>query len=161
LGLWLGTGTIRRKRVKTRKVERVPVVRYDLWPETLTLLDKYRQETGAVVLRNSDGGLWVNRVRGEGGKYKNNDALGLRFNRLLEEVKIKGKGGKGKGKSFKTLRATSASLLGNSKDYRAYAPLFLGHAPDGVFEGHYLREDCKVLKEGTEWLRQQVMAWLK
>lgn len=156
LGLWLGTGTIRRKRVKTRKVKRVPVVRYVLWPETLDFLERFRQQTGTVVLRNSLGGEWVSRVRGDTGKYKNNDALGLRFTRLLEEIEIKEKG-----KSFKTLRATSASFLGNSEKYRQYGPLFLGHAPDGMFEGHYLKEDCKVLNEGTVWLREQVMACLK
>lgn len=153
LGLWKGTGTIRRKRVKTRKLERVPVVRYDLWPETLALLEQFRQETGTIVLRNSTGGLWVSRVRSDSGKYKNNDALGLRINRLLEEVEIKDRG-----KSFKTLRATSASFLGNSEKYRPYGPLFLGHAPDGVFQNHYLREDCKVLNEGVGWLRQKVLA---
>jgi integrase len=156
LGLWLGTGSVRRKRVKTRKVKRVPVVRYVLWPETLELLERFRQQTGAVVLRNTTGGLWVSRVRGEDGKYKNNDAVGLRFNRLLEEIGIKDKG-----KSFKTLRATSASLLGNSDKYRPYGPLFLGHAPDGVFEGHYLQEDCRVLNEGVGWLRQKVLAYLQ
>lgn len=152
LGLWLPAGTIRRKRVKTKKVERVPVVRYVLWPETLALLGQFRQKSGPLVLRNSAGAPWVHRVRGQGGKYTNTDALGLRFSRLLEEVGVKEKG-----KSFKTLRATSASFLGNSETYRPYGSLFLGHAPDSVFEGHYLLEDCKVLNEGIGWLRQQVV----
>ena len=56
------------------------------------------------------------------------------------------------GKSFKTLRATAASKLGNHKMYRPFGPLFLGHAPDGVYESHYLSEDCKELNKAVKWL---------
>ncbi len=149
VGLW--RDQIRRKRVKTRRHERVPVVKYKLWPETQELLDRFKTE-GPVVLRNGEGGLWVARVRGEDDKLKNNDALGLRFTRFLTKIGLKRPG-----YSFKTLRATAASLLGNS-EYRPFGPLFLGQAPDGVFEKHYMQEDCRMLGEAVAWLRSQILS---
>jgi integrase len=146
LGLW--QNQIRRKRVKTGHHETVPKVRYELWPRTIELLNKFKQK-GDIVLLNSDGGKWVSRTRGKDNKLKNNDAVGVRFKRLMKKLKIKGK-------SFKTLRATAASKLGNNKDYRVYAPLFLGHAPDSVFEANYLKEDCKELNAGIAWLEEEL-----
>jgi integrase len=143
-GLWNGK-QIRRKRVKTQKQKNVPVVRYVLWDCTAKLIERFKA-AGANVFRTSSGGLLVDRHRGGDGKYKNNDSLGIRFRRFAEKI------GLPEGKTFKTLRATAASKLGNKKEYRIYGPLFLGQAPDGVYESHYLREDCKELNEGIAWL---------
>jgi len=136
---------IKRKRVKTEDHAEVPVVRYILWDRTAELVEEFMAE-GEMVFRNSTGGLLVHRHRNkEDGKYKNNDSLGKRFIRLVQGLGIAKK-------TFKTLRATSASKLGNKKEYRVYGPLFLGHAPDGVYESHYLKEDCKELNEAVAWL---------
>lgn len=146
--LGLCKGTVRRKRVKTEGHENVPIVRYNLWHRTQQAINKYKCQEGEYVFRTEQGNILVSRTRGEDGKLKNNDSLGLRFRRLMERLKIEGK-------SFKTLRATAASKLGNNKKYRVFGPLFLGQAPDGVYEQHYLNEDCKELNEGVKWLEGQ------
>ena len=50
------TGTITRRRSKTAKHEKVPVVRYTLWGETLRLLKQERSTDPEIVLTNASGG---------------------------------------------------------------------------------------------------------
>lgn len=160
---WYGK-QIRRKRSKTELHARVPKVRYELWPRTLELMHKFKKSDHGVVNRqgrelvflNEKGLPLVNRdERGSEGKRKNLDSLGRRFQRYLVSIGIR-ESTTGKGKSFKTLRATAASIIGNNKTWRVFGPLFLGHAPSSMFERAYLKEDCRELQKAIEFIRKRV-----
>lgn len=139
---------ITRKRIKTKEEENVPTVTYPLWKETIEAIKEVMAKDGEYALLTSNGTKWVNKERVSETKVNNTDNIRSAFVRLCKKTKIEGK-------SFKMFRATSASKLGNNERFRAIAPLFLGHAPSGVFERHYLAESGSILAEGIKWLRTQ------
>ncbi|HEY3788458.1 MAG TPA: hypothetical protein VGL71_06365, partial [Urbifossiella sp.] len=84
------TGTITRKRSKTRDRKDAPTVCYKLWPETLRLLKAYRADTAVSthqgetrVLLTADGKPLV--FAGvKNGKFTGYDAIQSAYHRLQE-----------------------------------------------------------------------------
>ena len=69
----ISDGYLTRKRVKTEKQQKVPLVKYKLWEETIELLEKENRQTLWLTARN--GPLATDRI--EQGKVKRKDLCGL------------------------------------------------------------------------------------
>lgn len=147
----LKKGIIRRKRSKTSKEESVPEVAYHLWPETLEILKAEISDHKQVALTNANGGpLWSQEIKANG-KLAKNDNIKTAYYRLVSHKKLKHL----KGKAFKLFRKTSATMLGKHKDFKNYAPYFLGHAPRSVADRHYIVPSSEEFRKALTWLGQQ------
>jgi hypothetical protein len=142
------TGRITRKRTKTKRSKRVPVVTHKLWPITFELLKKYRNNDSKYVLTNENGLPLVRDEIGADGKYRKSDNIKNAFSRLAKEASVKA--------SFKLLRKTAANLLYNHKDHRQFAELFLAHAPKTTAEKHYVSPNENTLDDSVDFLWQQL-----
>jgi hypothetical protein len=100
----------------------VPVVCYQLWPETLRLLQQERtKKTSGLVLLNEDGKpLWSAEAAADG-KLKRGDNIRDAFWRLQKKTGI--------AKPLKSFKKTAASLLRDNPRYASLEKLYLGHAP--------------------------------
>jgi integrase len=121
---------IRRQRTKTKRQGLEPVT-WPLWPATQALL---RQQPGV-------NGYALAAPRGDHWHAYN---LSCYFLRLVKKA--------GVGGSFKALRKTAATRLGNHPVYGKWAPHFLGHAPASVADRHYIQKNQAVFAEAVEWL---------
>ena len=141
-------GRVIRKRSKTADEENVPVVNYKLWPETLRLLRQERvAESEGRVLRNVNGGpLWSEEITVDG-KYQKADNVKSAFARLQQKTKIT--------KPLKSFKKTSATLLRDNEKYSGLAGLFLGHAPSGMADRHYVQVPQGLLDQAIEWLGKE------
>lgn len=144
----LESGVITRKRSKTRKEERVPVVSYMLWPETVALLREQIEPGGDYALLNRDG-RQLARSAIEGGQLAKWDSVNSAWRRVLKKLEL--------AYPFKLLRKTAASLLGDS-EYADIVELFLGHAPSTVARRHYAQPPEQRLAAALGWLRLQLLA---
>jgi integrase len=142
-------GTITRARSKARE-RKGPVVTYQLWPETLALLKKYRGE-GELVLTTDKGKPLVSYSL-EDGKFARYDVIQSAWNRLGEKM-----GGKIR-LSMKHLRKTSASLLGEHPQYKFYATYFLADSPRHMTDKHYVKPSDAEFFQALDWLRGQILA---
>jgi integrase len=146
----LTTGTIQRKRSKTKNQTNVPIVLYRLWPETLELVRKFATAPGTDrVLLNRLGHPLCSEELSSEGKLKKTDNVRNVFNRLRTAARVKC--------TFKSLKKKSASLINSSKDYHSVTDLFLGHSPRSIAERHYAEGAMDLLGEATDWLRQQYL----
>ena len=141
-------GRITRKRSKTRQHATVPVVVYQLWPETLALLKQERDATGqGRVLRNQDGGALLHDKIDPNEKYNKNDNVRCAFQRVCRKLGIK--------KPLKSFKKTSASLIRGHREFQGLEDLFLGHAPQKVSDKHYTKPPTELLWDATNWLRSE------
>jgi integrase len=142
-------GRIIRKRSKTADCENVPIVNYQLWPETLRLLKQERaaDSTGLVLLNANGGPIWSEENTNEG-KYKKNDNVKNAFSRLRKGLKI--------AKPLKSLKKTSATLIRGNERFSALASLFLGHAPQSMADKHYTQLPQDLLDQAIQWLGQEL-----
>jgi len=142
-------GRIIRKRSKTADCENVPIVNYQLWPETLRLLKQERatDSTGLVILNANGGPIWTEENTNEG-KYKKNDNVKNAFSRLRKGLKI--------AKPLKSLKKTSATLIRGNERFSALASLFLGHAPQSMADKHYTQVPQDLLDQAIQWLGQEM-----
>ncbi len=138
----LKSGTITRKRSKTKKQANVPVVEYRLWAETIRLLKQLQDNRTERVIVTREGLPLVRREL-VNGKYRVNDAVRQAWSKLNAT------------KSPKYLRKTSASLLASNRDFNCVATLFLGHSPRGTAEKHYVKPAHEILNDAIEWLGKQ------
>jgi len=138
-------GRIRRKRSKTRDEPNAPVVDFAIWPETFELLREHRSDDPDHVLVTRSGSRWVYHELHDG-KLKSSDSIATNYNRLRRRV------GGGIG-PLKLLRKTSASLLGEHPEFRAYAQYFLGHAPQTLADCHYVKPSTPEFDRALAWLR--------
>lgn len=139
------SGRITRQRSKTRGRHKVPRVSYLLWPETLTLLNKFATtEHEGRVLVNSNGSPIVSESMDGNGKLKKSDAVRNAFKRLAEKCELS--------KSFKNLKKTSASLLNDQGEYHGIVGHFLGHSPGTMAEKHYAAPPQELFDKGVAWL---------
>ncbi|MBX9770779.1 MAG: tyrosine-type recombinase/integrase [Candidatus Obscuribacterales bacterium] len=141
-------GIITRKRTKTKSHQNVPVVKYKLWDETLSLLKANKSESKDFVLTNKYGKpLWdqmgVDRVDDIGQAFD-------RFRKSLEEKEILKES-----MPLKHLRKTSSSLLYNNGDYAQFAEYFLCHAGQSVAQKHYLKVFDSEFFKALTWLGNQ------
>lgn len=144
-------GTLTRARSKTRE-RGGPMVTYKLWPETFTLLKKFKAETGELALTTDEGKplvrLWL-----EEGKMRRNDVIQSAWSRLAEKLGLK-KIRLG----MKHLRKMAASLLGEHPQYKFYANHFLADSPKGMADKHYVKPNDEEFFAALEWLRGQLLA---
>lgn len=138
----LKDGKLTRKRSKTKKHSKVPVVTYTLWDSTLKLLRKHADKRTERVLLTPAGNPLVRRelVRG---KFRVDDVVAEAWSKLGARL------------SCKYLRKTSSSLLASRPEFASVASLFLGHAPRSIQERHYTRPATQILAEGIKWLGEQ------
>lgn len=137
------TGVITRKRSKTEKKEAVPVVRYKLWPQTFELLKQWRSEDAEIVLLTQSGNRWIIPHQGDV-SYTRSDCMASALRAWMKRAKVK--------HPPKALRATAASKLGEHPSFKFYVDYFLGHAPKGVSERHYVKPVDKEFFEALAWL---------
>jgi integrase len=136
-------GIITRKRSKTRKEADVPVVRYKLWGQSFDLLKEYRSTDPETVLLTTSGKKWIEEHQG-GGEYHRSDKVASNFKYLLKRAKFH--------KPPKALRATAASKLAESPQFKYYVTYFLGHSPRSVAEKHYVRPTDAEFFKALAWL---------
>ncbi len=141
-------GRIVRKRSKTAKHDRVPVVSYKLWPRTLDLLRQHRSQSAEVLIVNGNGEpLKMEGIRDDGRVHKT-DNIRSAYYRVTRKLKIE------RPKPLKLIRKTSASLLAN-RFGRDVAKLFLGHAPADVADQSYLKPARNALDAALDWLGEE------
>jgi integrase len=144
----LQSGTIKRKRSKTRSYDNVPMVTHPLWKETVEELKKYQKTRDADhFLLNRDGKPWWYETGTA--KTSKKDGVSTNFKRLMNELKFTKR-------SFKSLRKTAATALEDHLAYRGLIGLFLDHAPRTTAEKHYAKTGTKPLAEAVMWLRQEL-----
>ena len=141
-------GRVIRKRSKTAEEENVPIVNYKLWPETLRLLRQERaaESEGRVLLNVNGDPLWTEAITGDG-KYQKTDNVKNAFDRLRDKTKIV--------KPLKSFKKTSATLLRGNEKFSGLAGLFLGHAPQGMADKHYVQVPQGLLDQAIEWLGRE------
>jgi|SRR5579864_844633 len=139
-------GRIKRKRSKTKEHVNVPTVDYMLWPLTWELLKAHRATEGerALLTRSGRPWVWSQLVDGE---LKSADNIASNYTHLQLKLNFN--------KPLKLIRKTSATLLGNSDTYRDLTGYFLGHAPRGMQERHYVATSQARFDEAITWLGRQ------
>jgi len=141
-----GKGTITRKRSKTKNHERVPVVTYTLWPITLDLMKRHRSGRMQIFLNSAGGPLTGSKLTAKGGKF---DSILKAYTKLLKDKKIMD------GKTPKAIRKTSASKIGEHREFSKFSQYFLGQAPRSVAERHYVRPTEEQFQRCLLWLGQE------
>jgi integrase len=139
-------GAITRKRSKTKDSKTVPTVTYTLWPKTLEMLRSYRGGSGRVFTNSAGGALAGSKLTASGGKF---DLVLRTYNAFLREKKIKD------GKTLKAIRKTSASKIGEHREFGKFSQYFLGQAPRTVADRHYVQPTEAQFKRCLHWLGQQ------
>jgi integrase len=146
---WL-KGTVTRARSKTRE-RHGPVVTYQLWPETFSLLKKHRAKEGDLTLTTEEGKplvrLWL-----EGEKMRRYDMIQSAWSRLAGKMGVK-KIRLG----MKHLRKTSASLLGQHPQYKFYANHFLADSPRTMADRHYVTPADDEFFRALHWLGGELL----
>jgi integrase len=141
-------GTLTRARSKTRE-RGGAVVTYKLWPETFSLLKKYRTK-GEIVLTTDECNPLV-RYWLEEGSCRRYDAIRSAWNRLGDRI----------GKRFrlgtKHLRKTSATLLGQHPQFKFYGTYFLADSPKGMSDRHYMQPNDEEFFLALDWLGGQIL----
>lgn len=143
-------GLITRARSKT-KARGAPVVTHKLWPETFALLKQHRAAKGPLVLLDDQGRPVVERWM-EGGKMLKRDSIDPAWRRVARKM-----GRSNQRLGMKHLRKTAASILATHPQYKYYSENFLGHAPKGVANTHYVKPSNAEFSEALDWLRIQFL----
>jgi hypothetical protein len=135
--------TLTRKRVKTKKWDKVPTVVYRLWDETAALLRQEMSSGGQFVLLDAmKQPLYIESK--EGGNAKLYDKIGASWRDHFRRRK-------GKRYTLKDFRFISSDLIKDDHEYRIYQPVWLGHSPQKVDETNYSSaQNCTRV---CEWLR--------
>ena len=138
-----GRGYIVRRRSKTERKKKTPIVRYLLWEITLKELIKWRSTDPTYALLNKNSEKWVREsIRVDGRKSKA-DGIKSNFKHLQRRTGIK--------KSLKVFRKTSATRLNNSK-FERLVFLFLGHRAPDIARKNYAATLMKRLSAAIRWL---------
>jgi integrase len=140
-------GTITRKRSKTKKAKSVPTVVYFLWSETWALVAKHLQKTGSLAFLTERGKPLIQQALTDSHELKKTDTIHSSWVRLQKVSGVK--------QSHRYLRKTGASILYSNNQFARFHGMFLGHAPQGVAERHYLKPDREGFREALVWLRDQ------
>lgn len=142
-------GRIRRKRTKTKREARVPIVDYKLWDITFRLLKKNRSNDRHRVLLTENHTPLVVREMTDSGKVGKIDNIQKAYDSLCKRLKIEKK------KPLKLLRKTSASKLEEHEVYGRFSQYFLGHAPCSVAEKRYAKPSPELFDKAIQWLGEQ------
>ena len=137
------TGRLWKKRIKTESQDRVPKVYYKLWPETLELLREHLSDHAEYALTSSAGTpLYSSRM--EQGKPVGYDLIVQQW------------GDAKTGITFTQWRDLGANLIYDNERHRSLKVLYLGQAPHGVSDVHYINPKPEILDVALKWLRQQL-----
>lgn len=137
------TGRLWKKRVKTTAKERVPTVYYKLFPETVALLQEHISDHPELALTSSVGTpLYDCRV--DGGKSKMNTLLTQQW------------GDQKTGMTFSDWRDLGANLIFADPRFRNLKVLYLGQAPHGVSDIHYINPPADILDDALDFVRTQL-----
>lgn len=134
-------GTITKKRVKTQKKERVPVVTYKMFPETLALLREHLSDHAELALTSSVGTPLYDC------KVVDNKAV---MNTLLTQQW----GDQKTGMTFSDWRDLGANIIYADTRFRSLSILYLGQAPHGVSDVHYLHPPPDILDDALAHVRE-------
>ncbi|MFM8271901.1 MAG: hypothetical protein ACKODX_06145 [Gemmata sp.] len=138
------TGRLWKKRVKTEGQNRVPKVHYRLWPETLELLRQHLSKDPEYALTSSTGTpLYSSRM--ENGKPVGYDLIVQQW------------GDAKTGITFTQWRDLGANLIYDNERHRPLKVLYLGQAPHGVSDVHYINPKPEILDAALKWLRAQLL----
>jgi integrase len=143
-------GTITRARSKTRE-RHGQVVTYKLWPETFSLLRKYRNR-GDLALTNEEGKPLVRYWLDEEGKLKRYDCVHAAWSKLpprlgLNRMRL----------ALKHLRKTASTTLGQHPQYKFYANHFLADSPRNIADRSYVVPSQDEFFSALDWLRGQLL----
>ena len=122
-------GVLTRKRHKQKDAENVPTVSYPLWDWTLELLEKYPKTNTVYVIPKSESTI--------DGTFRN-----AKKKAGFEDI------------SLGTIKKTSSTMLGEQFD-NDLADFWLGHAPNGIGQRHYIAPSDEKLAEAVKWLETQ------
>ena len=142
-------GIVKRPRSKTPNG---PVAVYRLWPETLELLKKYRNQGHSPLLDPDDPGSVRVLVTAKGKPLVasgRTDNIRSQYRNLLTNNDHLG------GKPLMLLRKTSSSTLGRHKEYGRYAQYFLAQSPRSIADSHYVKPSVKRFFRALRWLGRQ------
>lgn len=141
-------GNITRKRTKTKRHKKAPVVTYTLWPMTFVLLRSHRSGDNELALTNRKGNP-LQQVELREGKVVKTCNISTRWARLKKKCNA--------ARSIKALRSTAATVLASHPTYGRYAQLFLGHSPRTVADKHYIVPDQEQFDAALAWLRDELI----
>jgi integrase len=144
------TGTITRARSKTRE-RHGPIVAYKLWPETISLLRKYRNR-GDLALTNEEGKPLVRYWLGDDGKLKRYDCVHAAWSKLPAKLGLKRMR-----LALKHLRKTASTALGQHPQYKFYANHFLADSPRSIADRSYVVPSQEEFFSALDWLRGQLL----
>ena len=120
-------GILTYKRHKERDRDRVPVVKYPLWQRTFELLEKMPKTDERVFPKTA--GAVDDAMRNAREKTEFSDTLG-------------------------TIKKTSSTMIGEEYN-NDLADYWLGHAPNGVGQRHYIAPSDEALAKAVTWLETQ------
>jgi integrase len=144
----LKTGTISRKRSKTRGKRTVPKVTYPLWKTTLAELRKHWSDHETLALTNRRGLPWCKvALNADTSKLEKRDGIVSNFRHLRKRCGIK--------TTLKVFRSTSGDRIGQSREFRELRTLFLGHSNKLMADRRYGNAPNELLADAVAWLGEQ------
>ena len=149
-------GIITRKRSKTRKKKtknskpsRIPKISFQLWPETFSLLKKYRStDPERVLLSESGTPLWQESLKGQA-KSSKTDLVRQAWVRMQKKTGIT--------ISPKQLRKAGPNELNKHPQYKMFHYDLLGNVPEGIAAQHYIQFDQAGFAKALAWLRTKII----
>jgi integrase len=149
-------GIITRKRSKTRKKKtknskpsRIPKISFQLWPETFSLLKKYRStDPERVLLSESGTPLWQESLKGQA-KSSKTDLVRQTWVRMQKKTGIT--------ISPKQLRKAGPNELNKHPQYKMFHYDLLGNVPEGIAAQHYIQFDQAGFAKALAWLRTKII----
>ncbi|MEZ6190022.1 MAG: hypothetical protein R3C45_01880 [Phycisphaerales bacterium] len=143
-------GTLTRVRGKLAHTANAPTITYQLWPETVLLLNKHMQAGAGPkqrLLLDPDNRPLVKPTRG-GGRIDRVRSAWLAFTDQLGAAAPTFK--------LKQIRKTGATLLSNQFN-EIVANHYLGDAPSGILAKNYAPPAQARFDKAIAWLRKQVL----
>ncbi|QDV63053.1 tyrosine-type recombinase/integrase [Crateriforma conspicua] len=154
-------GYVTRQRSKTSKhhAGSVPMVVYQLWPETFKLLKQFRSKDKEWALVNRKGGQLVVSEIGKDGKVKKIDNIKSHWNRLVNKLRTRSESPVKIRGALKAFRKTSATKLYHHSEHREWRDHFLGHsASRSMADDKYVDHSKPVpdFDKAVNWLGSQL-----
>ena len=149
-------GIITRKRSKTRKRKsknskpsRIPKISFQLWPETFSLLKKYRSGDNERVLLSENGTpLWQEKLTGKARSCKID---------LVRQAWLQMQKKSGITITPKYLRKAGPNELNKHPQHKMFHYDLLGNVPEGIAAQHYIQFDQAGFAKALAWLRTRVI----
>ena len=129
----------------------MPTVTCKLWQPTLNLLSLHKSNHPTYVLADDDGEPLCHTWR-DGDKVKERNPIRDAYRYVIDNLDP----ALPKGKSFKSLRATGATLLESHDVFGRYGPLYLGHVAQTLIEKHYALKGDEIFIRAIKWLGEQL-----